>query len=105
LSSSDSNIPINWELRRSPFLTNSCTYSFASPEKLQDFSCQSTTVGTLHATSLQGFGYGDVVHQFKKRSQAARTATNKIPKVPLLANPKQHAFLNPHQLIPNQLGG
>ncbi|MDE5112077.1 MAG: hypothetical protein O4753_12730 [Trichodesmium sp. St7_bin2_1] len=21
----------------------------------------------MHATSLQGFGYGDVVHQFKKR--------------------------------------
>ena len=24
-------------------------------------------VPTVHATSLQGFGYGDVVHQFKKR--------------------------------------
>ncbi|MDE5116869.1 MAG: hypothetical protein O4860_06415 [Trichodesmium sp. St2_bin2_1] len=31
------------------------------------FLCRSTTVGTLHATSLQGFGYGDVVHQFEKR--------------------------------------
>ncbi|MCL2937271.1 MAG: hypothetical protein MGU50_12205 [Trichodesmium sp. MAG_R02] len=31
------------------------------------FSCRSTTVGRLHATSLQGFGYGDVVHQFEKR--------------------------------------
>ncbi|MDE5118770.1 MAG: hypothetical protein O4965_00750 [Trichodesmium sp. St19_bin1] len=34
---------------------------------LQHFSCRSTTVGRLHATSLQGFGYGDVVHQFEKR--------------------------------------
>ena len=34
---------------------------------LQQFSCRQTTVGTLHATSLQGFDYGDVVHQFEKR--------------------------------------
>ena len=34
---------------------------------LQPVSCRSTTVGTLHAMSLQDFGYGDVVHQFKKR--------------------------------------
>ncbi|MCL2939331.1 MAG: hypothetical protein MGU50_23785 [Trichodesmium sp. MAG_R02] len=34
---------------------------------LQQFLCWSTTVGTLHTTSLQGFGYGDVVHQFEKR--------------------------------------
>ena len=34
---------------------------------LQHFSCRSTTVGTLHAMSLQDFGYGDVVHQFEKR--------------------------------------
>ena len=25
----------------------------------------------LHATSLEGFGYGDVVHQFKKRYKIA----------------------------------
>ena len=31
--------------------------------ELQQFSCRSTTVGTLHASSLQGFGYGDIVHQ------------------------------------------
>ena len=36
------------------------------PPYLQQFSSRSTTVGTLHATSLQGFGYGDVVHQFEK---------------------------------------
>ena len=34
---------------------------------LQQCSFRSTTVGTLHATSLQDFGYGDVVHQFEKR--------------------------------------
>ena len=34
---------------------------------LQQFLCRYTTVGTLHATSLQGFDYGDVVHQFEKR--------------------------------------
>jgi hypothetical protein len=33
----------------------------------QHFSYRSTTVGMLHVTSLQGFGYGDVVHQFEKR--------------------------------------
>ena len=37
---------------------------------LQHFSCRSTTVGTLHATSLQSFGYGDIVHQFEKRCKA-----------------------------------
>ncbi|MDE5119429.1 MAG: hypothetical protein O4965_04425 [Trichodesmium sp. St19_bin1] len=37
--------------------------------KLQHFSYRSTTIGTLHARSLQGFGYGDVVHQFKKRGK------------------------------------
>ncbi|MDE5120516.1 MAG: hypothetical protein O4965_10470 [Trichodesmium sp. St19_bin1] len=31
---------------------------------LQQFSCRKTTVGTFHTTSLQGFVYGDVVHQF-----------------------------------------
>jgi hypothetical protein len=36
-------------------------------EALQQFSCRSTTVETLHAKSLQSFGYGDVVHQFEKR--------------------------------------
>ena len=34
---------------------------------LQQFLCRYTTVGTFHATSLQGFDYGDVVHQFEKR--------------------------------------
>ncbi|WP_293090363.1 hypothetical protein, partial [Okeania sp. SIO3B5] len=29
-----------------------------------------TTVGTLHATSLLGFAYGDVVHKFEKRCQS-----------------------------------
>ena len=36
-------------------------------EALQQFSCRSTTVGTLHAKSLQGFGYDDVVNQFENR--------------------------------------
>ncbi len=40
-----------------------CPYNIC----LQQFSCRQTTVGTLHATYLQGFGYGDVVHQFEKR--------------------------------------
>jgi len=31
---------------------------------LKHFSYRSTTVETLHARSLKGFGYGDVVHQF-----------------------------------------
>ena len=36
---------------------------------IQHFSCRSTTVGTFHARSLQGFAYGDVVHQFEKRTK------------------------------------
>ena len=39
---------------------------------LQHFSCRSTTVETLHATFLQSFGYGDVVHQFEKRCTLLR---------------------------------
>ena len=34
---------------------------------IQQFSCRQTRAGTLHATSLQDFGYGDVVHQVEKR--------------------------------------
>ena len=37
---------------------------------LVDYSRDLATVGTLHARSLrslQGFGYGDVVHQFENR--------------------------------------
>jgi len=41
---------------------------------LQHFSCRSTTVGTLHATFLQSFGYGDVVHQFEKRCNCWRNS-------------------------------
>ncbi|MCL2936602.1 MAG: hypothetical protein MGU50_08485 [Trichodesmium sp. MAG_R02] len=44
----------NWTLYIVP-LRKSCIC-------LQQFSCRQTTVETLHATSLQGFGYGDVVH-------------------------------------------
>ena len=40
---------------------------------LQQFSCMYTTVGTFHATSLQGFGYDDVVHQFENRYKKFHT--------------------------------
>jgi hypothetical protein len=42
-------------------------------DNLQQFSCRQTTAGTLHATSLQGFGYGDIVHQFEKRCITLKT--------------------------------
>ena len=45
------------------FCWPTCPYNIC----LQQFSCRQTTVETLHATSLQGLGYGDVVHQFEKR--------------------------------------
>ena len=35
--------------------------------KIQQFLCRQTTVKTLNATSIEGFGYGDVVYQFEKR--------------------------------------
>ena len=44
---------------------------------LQHFSCRSTTVGSLYATSLQGFGYGDVVHQFEKRCNFGHTVKSR----------------------------
>ncbi|MCL2937179.1 MAG: hypothetical protein MGU50_11720 [Trichodesmium sp. MAG_R02] len=34
----------------------------------------------MHATSLQGFAYGDVVHKFEKRCQGIFTVKNiKVP--------------------------
>ena len=40
------------------------TAVFMSVDQSRDVACN---VPTVHATSLQGFGYGYVVHQFKKR--------------------------------------
>ena len=45
---------------------------------IQQFWCLSTTIGTLHSRSLQGFGYGDVVYQFEKRCK-------QITRTPLLS--------------------
>ncbi|MCL2935815.1 MAG: hypothetical protein MGU50_04100 [Trichodesmium sp. MAG_R02] len=33
----------------------------------------------MHATSLQGFGYGDVVHQLKKRYNLPPSQHSKLP--------------------------
>ena len=41
-------------------------------QKLQQFLYRSTTVGTLYATSLEGFGYGDVAHQFEKHCKLSK---------------------------------
>ncbi|MDE5121247.1 MAG: hypothetical protein O4965_14590 [Trichodesmium sp. St19_bin1] len=30
----------------------------------------------MHATSLQGFGYGDVVHQFEKRCNRKKSSNS-----------------------------
>jgi hypothetical protein len=49
-----------------------------NPNPLQQFSCRQTTVGTLHATFLEGFGYSDVVHQFEN---AVRANSQKAPTV------------------------
>ena len=48
---------------------------------LQHFSCGLTTVGTLHARSLQGFGYSDVVHQFEKRCKSQQDLQTIVRKI------------------------
>ena len=48
---------------------------------IQQFSCWQTKVGTLHATSLEGLGYDDVVHQFENRYKKSQSTVMKKKQV------------------------
>ena len=56
----DFNQAVNYVLTKNSELYQRLAWLVILPSR-------STTVGTLHARFLQGFGYGDVVHQFEKR--------------------------------------
>ena len=79
-------ISVPWKKRALPIYWHILSHKGAS--NLQQFLCWSTTVGTLHATSLQGFGYGDVVHQFEKRCNRKKSSNS--PCFMIIKRPDNH---------------
>ena len=65
---------------RRGFITKSKPSPASEGDSLQQFSYRYNTVGTFHGTSLQGFSYGDVVHQLEKRCIAQSVVREKVYK-------------------------